>query len=86
MADTRRGRPLKQYQGSVAEQSNATSRANQEVSIENAPGLALGRDGYRHPIEVNAEGELQTQDIGLSDVFDAIERLNDTLQLILARL
>lgn len=29
------------------------------ITIEGAPGIALGSDGYDHPIEVNNDGELR---------------------------
>ena len=51
----------KDRQGSVAYSTRRTARGNAS-QIDAADGLALGPDGYSHPIEVDDAGQLRGVD------------------------
>ncbi len=49
-------------QGSVSYRKELSARAPEIVAIDQASGLALGPDGYFHPIEVDGRGRLRASD------------------------
>ena len=46
----------------------------QDVAVTEASGLTLGTDGYPHPLETSAEGELQTSDRPVATILEEVLR------------
>ncbi len=68
-------RPNRDGQGSVPYTPLARARRSTSyVGIDQATGLALGDDGFFHPIEVFGNGELKVGSIGIDSILNEILR------------
>ena len=66
-------------EGTVTRRRRNPRMRVEDVAITEASGLALGKDGYSHPLEVTADGELAIMDRSVVFLLEAIYR---ELQLI----
>ena len=75
-------RPNRDGQGSIPYTPLARARRSSSyVGIDQATGLALGPDGFFHPIEVDAGGQLQIHGVGLNSILEEILRELKALRL-----
>lgn len=75
-------RPNRDGQGSVPYTPlQRARRSSSYTGIDQATGLALGPDGFFHPIEVGVDGDLQVGSRGLNSILEELLREIKALRL-----
>lgn len=64
--------PNEAGQGTVARRRRNPRMRVEDVAITEASGLALGGDGYPHPLEVDGDGHLKASDRNVVQLLDLI--------------